>query len=189
MSEPTLYRAIVADPPWPYPQGFGIGRTPKGTKNDGRRLPLPYASMPVDEIAALDVARLAEPSGCHLWLWTTNRYLHEAFHVADSWGFRYGQMLAWCKKPIGSMLGGAFSPNLEFVLFCRRGSLRHVNRQVTCWFEWPRSQAQHSRKPDAFYDLVEQVSPGPYLDMFSRRARLGWDTWGDQALHGTELVA
>jgi hypothetical protein len=53
---------------------------------------------------------------------------------------------------------------------------------------WPREGA-HSVKPDAFYDLVEHASPGPYLEMFSRRARLGWDTYGDEALHGTELIA
>jgi N6-adenosine-specific RNA methylase IME4 len=37
--------------------------------------------------------------------------------------------------------------------------------------------------------MVEQVSPGPYLEMFSRRARLGWDTWGDESLHGTAAMA
>jgi N6-adenosine-specific RNA methylase IME4 len=183
------YRTIVADPPWPYPEGFGIGRTPAGQKNDGRRLPLPYPSMSVEEICSLRVADLADGAGCHLWLWTTNRYLRAAFDVVDAWGFRYGQTLAWAKRPIGSMLGGAFSPNLEFILFCRRGSLRHLNRQVTCWFEWPRSQAQHSRKPDAFFDLVEQVSPGPYVELFSRRSRLGWDAWGDESLNTAVMAA
>jgi N6-adenosine-specific RNA methylase IME4 len=47
----------------------------------------------------------------------------------------------------------------------------------------------HSAKPEAFLDVVEQVSPGPYLELFSRRARLGWDTWGDEALHGMEALA
>jgi N6-adenosine-specific RNA methylase IME4 len=55
------------------------------------------------------------------------------------------------------------------------------------WFQWP--VAEHSRKPEAFLDLVEQVSPGPRLEMFSRRARLGWDTWGDEALGGSSFAA
>ena len=60
-----------------------------------------------------------------------------------------------------------------------------AEKPLTTWFVWPR--AEHSRKPDAFYDLVEQVSPGPYLEMFSRRSRLGWDTWGNEALQHVEL--
>jgi N6-adenosine-specific RNA methylase IME4 len=55
------------------------------------------------------------------------------------------------------------------------------------WFTWP--VAEHSRKPEAFLDLVEQVSPGPYLELFARRQRLGWDTWGDEALAHVDLVA
>lgn len=53
-------------------------------------------------------------------------------------------------------------------------------RVDTRWFTWPRGP--HSAKPDAFYDMVEQVSPGPYLEMFARRARFGWDYFGDQSL-------
>jgi N6-adenosine-specific RNA methylase IME4 len=40
----------------------------------------------------------------------------------------------------------------------------------------------HSAKPDGALDLVEQASPGPYLEMFARRARFGWDYWGDESL-------
>jgi len=38
----------------------------------------------------------------------------------------------------------------------------------------------HSAKPDAFYDLVERVSPGPYAELFARRERPGWDVYGDE---------
>jgi N6-adenosine-specific RNA methylase IME4 len=57
----------------------------------------------------------------------------------------------------------------------------------TRWFAWPRGA--HSAKPEAFLDLVERVSPGPYLELFARRARLGWDTWGNEALGGSDLLA
>jgi N6-adenosine-specific RNA methylase IME4 len=60
-------------------------------------------------------------------------------------------------------------------------------RWSSTWFSWKRGA--HSAKPEAFLDLVEQTSPGPYLELFARRARLGWDTYGDEALHGTEAVA
>jgi N6-adenosine-specific RNA methylase IME4 len=179
------YRTIVADPPWHY-DGFGVGRVPEGAVNDGRKTPLPYPTMTVDEICALPVSDMAEDDA-HLYLWTTNRYLPQSFRVVEAWGFRYSTPLIWCKKPIGSFLGGAFTPSAEFVLFCRRGKLAHT-RAARQWFEWPRQgQGKHSKKPEAFLDLVESVSPGPYLELFARRNRLGWDTWGNEALEHVAL--
>jgi N6-adenosine-specific RNA methylase IME4 len=179
------YRTIVADPPWHY-AGFGMGRVPEGAVNDGRKTPLPYPTMTVGEIAALPVGDMADPDA-HLYLWTTNKYLPEAFRVVTAWGFRYSTPLIWCKKPIGSVLGGAFTPSAEFVLFCRRGKLAHT-RAAKQWFEWPRQgQGRHSKKPEAFLDLVESVSPGPYLELFARRNRLGWDTWGNESLEMLQL--
>ena len=77
----------------------------------------------------------------------------------------------------------------EFILTARRGSLRHLERVDSTWFRWPRMDRAHSRKPDAFLDLVERVSPAPRLEMFARRQRLGWDTWGNEALEHVELPA
>jgi N6-adenosine-specific RNA methylase IME4 len=175
------YRTIVADPPWHY-DGFGVGiGSGRGTKK-----PMPYQTMSVDEIKALPVADLADDAA-HLYLWTTTKYLRSAFEVAESWGFRYAQILVWVKPTRATMLGGAFGCNVEFALFCRRGVLAHVNKSHTAWWEWSRSQ--HSRKPEAFLDMVESVSPGPYLELFSRRARFGWDYWGDESLSTVEMPA
>jgi N6-adenosine-specific RNA methylase IME4 len=184
----TRYRTIVADPPWPYREGFGIGRTPQGRENDGRRNALPYQEMSLDDIKALPVASLADPAGCHLYLWTTNRYLRDAFDVMAAWGFKYGQTVVWAKKPIGSVLGGAFPANAEFILFGRRGTLKHLRRARSQWFEWTR-QSGHSTKPAAMLDMVEETSPGPYVELFARRARFGWDYWGDQSLGTAEFAA
>ena len=177
------YATVVVDPPWYY-EPFGISRVPAGEVHDGRKNPLPYPTMTVEEIAALPVSALAAEDA-HLYLWTTNRYLPQAFGVVEAWGFNYSTTLIWCKAPIGGFLGGAFSPSAEFVLFARRGNIKakRVERQ---WWEWPRAM-QHSKKPEAFLDIVEQVSPGPYLELFARRNRLGWSTWGDQALNHIEL--
>jgi len=175
------YRTIVADPPWPYPEGFGVGL---GT-NKGQRRPLPYPSMAITEIAALPVLELAEDDA-HLYLWTTNRYLRQAFGIIEDWGFRHSQTLVWAKVPRASF--GAYGSNVEFVLFARRGSLAHLRKTQTSWFDWKRvPTGAHSRKPEAFLDIVESVSPGPYLELFARRNRLGWDTWGNEALEMVEL--
>jgi N6-adenosine-specific RNA methylase IME4 len=136
--------------------------------------------MTVEEISALPVSELADESGCHLYLWTTNRYLPAAFDVVSSWGFRYAQLLTWAKTPMGIGPGGAFAQNAEYVLFCRKGTLKHQRRLDSVWFNWHRT-AKHSAKPEAFIDMVEQVSPGPYVELFARRHRLGWDVWGNES--------
>jgi N6-adenosine-specific RNA methylase IME4 len=70
----------------------------------------------------------------------------------------------------------------EHILFARRGREIRRQRHAGSWWEWPRGT--HSTKPEAFFDVVELVSPGPFLELFARRARLGWDSWGDES-HGT----
>lgn len=180
------YRTIVADPPWRYDEGWPVGRTPANAAHDGRRTALGYSAMTTEEIAALPVAGMAE-ADAHLYLWTTNRYLRSAFDVLDAWGFRYGQTLIWAKTPMGKGPGGTWAQNVEYVLFGRRGSLGSLARFDSCWFNWPRT-AKHSRKPDAFIDMVEQASPGPYVELFARRARFGWDYWGNESL-GTADIA
>ncbi len=186
------YRTIVADPPWRYPddhRGLGVGRGARSWDSGTReRQKAPYGSMSVDEIAALPVRDLADPDA-HLYLWATSRHLPVSFGVAEGWGFRYAQTLTWVKPSGPAMLGGAFAPTTEFVLFCRRGSLRTKTKAGSSSFAWPRNPpGSHSRKPDAFLDLVEQVSPGPYLELFARRQRLGWDTWGNEALNHVALA-
>lgn len=186
------YRTIVADPPWHY-DGFAKGRP--GWRMGGEKVAvrtLPYASMSLDEIAALPISDLADPSGAWLFLWTTNRYLHDAFHVAEAWGFRYRQTVIWDKGDCVP-LGGCITTNTaEFLLVCRRGQANLIGRwkggSVVRALKGT-STGSHSAKPEAFLDIVETVSPGPYLELFARRQRLGWDTWGNEALNHVELTA
>jgi N6-adenosine-specific RNA methylase IME4 len=142
---------------------------------------MPYPTMSLAEIAALPVP--AAPDA-HLYLWTTQRFLREAFPILDAWGFRMASVLVWSKPPKGVV--GTFVCSTEFCLFARRGTLAHRERHIGTCFQW--SRGTHSAKPEAFLDLVERVSPGPYLEMFARRQRLGWDTWGNEALEHVEIA-
>lgn len=169
------YRTIVADPPWHYDQGGPHNGNGWGTAGRAAIAVPPYSSMSIEEIAALRPGVIAEGDS-HLWFWTTNAYLRPAFDIVTAWGFRHSQTLTWCKTPRGIGPGGAFSNTTEFVLFCRHGSLKPLDRIDTTWFNWPRRA--HSEKPPAFFDLVERVSPGPYVELFARQPRLGWDHWG-----------
>lgn len=205
------YRTIVADPPWPMPK---TGKTTRGvtdtkgvyTAKSGRQIDgnwwgrhrggsveLPYETMTLAEIAALPVDGMAERAA-HLYVWTTNRFLEETFAIIRGWGFPTKPVtLTWGKPPMGKGFGGAFSSTSEFVLFARRGGLAHIEKQDSTWWEWSRvyknGHIDHSAKPDAFLDIVEAVSPAPRLEMFARRQRLGWDTWGDEALNHVELAS
>ncbi len=172
----SRYSTIVADPPWRYAAA--------ATKADASRH---YETMSLGAILALggDVRDLAEPDA-HLWLWTTNAFIEEGYDVVRAWGFRPLTLLTWCKPQPG--VGHYLRNNTEHCVLASRGRpIVPENKGMASWYLWPRGE--HSAKPEAFYDLVEQVSPGAYIEMFSRRARLGWDTWGDQALHGTEAMS
>lgn len=189
----TRYRTIVADPPWEY-EGFASDPTSGRGLPREQRVPiasytLPYSAMSTDEIAALPISDLADQEGCRLFVWTTNRYLPYAFPLIRGWGFRYTQTLIWHKTGNPSPFGGSVAPNhAEFLLVAASGSVPVLCRAQTNVFGVS-AQRRHSAKPERFLDLVEQVSPGPYLEMFARRQRLGWDTWGDEALPHVEMAS
>lgn len=176
------YSTIVADPPWPQ-QGAGAltGREGFGDAT-GASKPMPYSLMPVADICALPVGGLAAPDA-HLYLWTTNGFLRQAFDVLEAWGFAYSTTLVWAKNAMGGGMGGAYGISTEFLLFARRGHLQPRSRVTGTWFQWrrrydARGKPLHSAKPLAALDLIESVSPGPYLELFAREPRLGWDSWG-----------
>lgn len=170
----------MADPPWPYSGTTGVNR---GSGTGTRRSFLSYPTMRVDEIAALQIPA-ADDS--HLFLWTTHRYLYQGYKIVQEWGFRPSSVLTWCKDPVGIGPGGLFATTSEFVIYARRGRPPHIQRIESTWWRWPRGD--HSQKPDAFLDLVERAVPGPYLELFARRQRLGWDTWGNEALEHVSLA-
>lgn len=168
------YATVVADPPWHY-EARAIGGSKAGTL--GASEPFPYSTMTVDEVTALPVGDLAGPDAV-LWLWTTNRYLPDAFGIAEAWGFTYRQTLVWGKNnpmPVGSVAPSA----AEFLLFAKRGKPQMQWVWPSSVLVLPRPAARlHSVKPDAFRDLIEASSPGPYVELFARAPRLGWDSWG-----------
>ena len=177
------YRTIVADPPWEYPDGFaGRSRTPGKWEGPVRRPPLPYPSMTLEQIAALPLADLAD-ADCRLFLWTTNRYLPNAWGLLDGWGFRYKQTLTWMKL---DGLNGSVAPNSEFLIVAVKGSPARLSRLPNAVLAHSQTKT-HSKKPEMFLDYIEQISPGPYLELFARRNRLGWDTWGNESLEMVQL--
>ena len=169
------YRTIVADPPWDLEWNANVGVGRSGRKG------LPYPTMTLEAICGLDIPA---DDAAHLWLWTTATFLWDAPRVALSWGFRPAYTLVWGKPGLG--VGGRFRHTVEFLIFAERGAqLPITRRDLPTHFIWPKGE--HSAKPDAFYDLVESVSPGPYLELFARRARFGWEYAGNESLGTVEI--
>jgi N6-adenosine-specific RNA methylase IME4 len=178
------YRTIVADPPWKYTQ------TPTERTGGGVSAEHQYRTRTTDELAHIDVAAMAAPDA-HLYMWVTNPVLTkqrqtisgslDAIDLARVWGFTPVTLLTWVKSENGAGMGFYFRGDTEHVLFCVRGTLP-IPAAVRESNVFRGKKGQHSAKPDAFLDLVERVSPGPYVELFARRARFGWDYWGDQSL-------
>jgi N6-adenosine-specific RNA methylase IME4 len=103
------------------------------------------------------------------------RLLPKGFALLERWGFRCVTKLTWCKPHFG--MGNYFRGSTEDVLFGVKGSLPLLRHDVGTWFAADRDR-EHSAKPEEFYRLVETCSPGPWLEMFARRPRKGWVSWG-----------
>jgi N6-adenosine-specific RNA methylase IME4 len=155
----SRYRTIVADPPWPLADsGPRTGSTGSWGPWEGTKSVIPYQRMTLEEIAALPVRGLAARAA-HLYLWTVNAYVEDAYEVARLWGFRPSTLITWCKAPMGLGMGGTFASTSEFVLFARRGICPAQRRMDTSWFQWKRGA--HSAKPEAFLDLRGAGEPPP----------------------------
>ena len=178
------FRCIVADPPWPY-----SGDGPVGTGGRGaafvRKLPHPgsakrYGKMSMGELMAMPIPA---DKAAHLYLWTTNSFLMEAHDLAKAWGFYPKTVLTWGKvKADGTAsmkTGYYFRGATEHCLFAVRGSMRlqGMKGRPTLFLS---RRLPHSVKPDWFYALCEECSPGPRLELFARRERPGWTVWGNE---------
>lgn len=173
------FKTILADPPWQFQN-----RTGK-VAPEHRRLSR-YGTMPLNEICALPVEGIAADTS-HLYLWVPNALLPDGLRVMEAWGYTYKSNLIWRKirKDGGSDgrgVGFYFRNVTEMLLFGVRGknarTLAPGRRQVN-YLET--RKREHSRKPDEQYKIIEDCSPGPRLEMFSRGTRKGWTVWGNQA--------
>jgi N6-adenosine-specific RNA methylase IME4 len=176
------FATILADPPWRFQN-----RTGKMAPEHQRLLR--YPTMTLQEIVALPVCRLAAAKA-HLYLWVPNALLAEGLEVMRGWGFTYKTNLVWYKVrkdggPDGRGVGFYFRNVTELVLFGVRGNLRTLAPGRTQVNLLATRKREHSRKPHELYHLIEACSPGPYLELFARCKRPGWQQWGNEGMHGT----
>lgn len=163
------YSCIVLDPPWPIAKIEREERPAQGPTLD-------YPTMSLEDIAHLPLPDLADPSGCHIYLWVTHRFLPTGLSLLETWGFHYQCLMTWV-KPTG-MTPFSWMYNTEHILFGRQGDLPLSRMGLKLSFEAP--MERHSAKPEVFYQRVREASPGPRLEMFARLEREGFEGWGNE---------
>ena len=173
------YRTIYADPPWQFQN-----RTGK-VAPEHKRLTR-YETMQASDIAQLPVAEAADEKS-HLYLWVPNALLPEGLEIMKAWGFTYKTNIIWEKvrkdgMPDGRGVGFYFRNVTEILLFGVKGDKNRTLDPGRSQVNLIRSmKREHSRKPDEFIDLIESCSSAPFLELFARGSRCGWDMWGNQA--------
>jgi len=157
-----LFDVIVVDPPWDYDREYDP---------EGSRIASPYPEMSLDELKEL---KLPAKDDSVLFLWTTQKFIWDAKELLDFWGYIYKAIITWDKEKMG--MGAWFRMQCEFCLVGIKGhpiwnntSYRDIIRE---------SRREHSRKPDIFYEMVNNITVGRKLDYFSRENREGWISWG-----------
>jgi len=179
LQSPEAFGTVYADPPWRF-----TNRTGKMAP-EHKRLHR-YPTMSFAEIGELPVARIAKAQS-HLYLWVPNALVAEGLEVMRRWGFTYKSNIVWYKirkdgGPDRRGVGFYFRNVTELCLFGTRGK---NNRTRTRGRTQPNivlsQKTMHSRKPAEMYDIIEDCSYGPYIELFSRTERRGWTMWGNQA--------
>jgi N6-adenosine-specific RNA methylase IME4 len=164
------YSTILLDPPWRYKDK----KTRGAAENH-------YPTMSDREIIRMDIESLATDNA-HIYCWVTDSHLPVALKALDMWGFEYKNNMVWVKVKNGSLqigMGHYSRKCKEMVLFGTRGRCPALAHDVPDVFWAPREE--HSAKPEVLQDMIERMSPGPYLEMFARRNRPGWFCWGNDS--------
>ena len=176
MNVGTGFKAIVADPPWPYKTWSDKGKDRSQEKH--------YRTMTLGDILAMksDIQQAAAKDCC-LFMWATGFHLPAAITTMRAWGFEFKTIaFTWVKvtkagAPVMG-LGKWTRTNAELVLLGTRGKPSRLRADVQQIVQAQRSA--HSVKPEEVQDRIERLVAGPYLELFARRHRPGWTCWGDE---------
>ena len=169
------YNVIYADPPWSFKtfSDKGKDRSPENH----------YNVMSLQDICNLPINNIANDDSV-LLMWVVDPLLDKAFEVIKAWGFKYKTVgFTWAKTNKKSMgfftgLGYWTRGNPEMCLLATKGKPKRISKSVPQLVIEQRRE--HSRKPDIMYSHIENLLEGPYIELFARTQRSGWDSWGNQ---------
>jgi len=166
------FQTIVLDPPWPMKK-INRNVSPEQVEFD-------YPTMTIEEIKKLDIIKCFADDDCHIFLWTTQKFLPVSFQLFKEWNVKYVFTMVWHKN-------GGFQPfnlpqyNNEFILYGKIGNPPFVTTKDfdTCFSA---DRTGHSEKPKEFYDLLTRITAGRRLDCFNRRKIEGFTGWGNESV-------
>lgn len=174
------YGTILADPPWSYKT---YSSPDEGTVPHRSEV-APYSTMTREELLAMPVGEIAAKDAI-LHLWVISSHFDQALELGKAWGFTFKSLgLVWVKTQKGDPeipkmgMGKWFRQETEISLLFTRGKPRRVSAGVRQTIMEP--AREHSRKPETTYDRVEALTAGPYVELFSRSSRVGWDAMGNE---------
>jgi N6-adenosine-specific RNA methylase IME4 len=189
----AYYGCVFIDPPTRFRNYTAIqSQNPQSTRSNERH----YQTMSYDELAALPIAALGAPTGCHYFVCTSGPFLPQAITLIAAWELKYStRAFTWVKlkrsvdpnqlrlvpysdADLHVGLGLTVRHQTEMVLLARRGNCRRISKAIREVIFAP--ARQHSRKPDELYRRIEKYCAGPYLELFTRERRPAWDAWGDE---------
>lgn len=178
----TSVSVVYADCPWKFSDALPGG---------GRGAEKHYDCMTVDELCRLELPPIADDA--LLFLWRVAAMQEEALAVMHMWGFKLKSEVVWVKvknrtappfdqDDVRMGMGHYARQSHEVCLIGTRGRGSRLikNHGVPSVFFAPRQE--HSRKPDVMYDIIETLTggEGPYAELFARRPREGWSSYGDE---------
>lgn len=183
------YRVILADPAW-RAEAYTAARSGTPRRIDGDH----YPTMTLDEMKEIDVAAVAAKE-CALFMWVVDTHLEQAFELARHWGFRYSSIaFVWRKMTKHGKdhfgMGKTTRKQLEMVLLFMKNPPKRQSAAVRQYLpaEWIDAKTrEHSRKPDEVYERIEALYEGPYLEMFARQTKPGWDAAGNEVTKFNKL--
>jgi len=164
-----LFDVVSVDPPWPYE---GESKNITSFDSVGRRVANPYPEMSIEQIKNIELPLM---DNAVVLLWTTHKFLPDAFEILKEWNLDYKATLVWNKEKIG--MGVWFRMQCEFCLIGIKGKPYWENttyRDIIV-----ESRREHSRKPDCFFEMIEKITMGNRLEYFSREKREGWKVFGN----------
>jgi len=175
MDASNQYAVILADPPWNWKAYSSAGEKRSAKRHYEVLEQGDFCDLPVSSVTTDD---------CVLFLWCINSMLPNGLQLIDDWGFTFKTIgFVWIKEnskadTLFMGLGYHTRQNAEICLIGTKGKPKRRAKDVHQVIISKRRE--HSRKPDEVYERIERLYPGPYLEMFSRTDRNGWDQWGDQ---------
>lgn len=164
-------QVLYADPPWAFNNsGFNQSAAQK------------YPTLSIEDICKYSdgeksVRQLAKEKESVLFLWVPEALVPEGLEVVKAWGFAYKAQMVW-KKDRAPGIGWWVNSKHELLFIGAKGTELHPAIKYDSVFEAP--VTAHSKKPELVYEMIEAMYTGPYIELFARNLRNGWESWGNE---------